>query len=747
MNRSLYLYSIFFWLFSFFNLHAENSAERNEGTLVVTYQSNQTERLDRIRFWLIDERQERSLYPKNGESVDSHSGLERIVVISHLIPGKYSLQFLVPNTDGIFEPVPHRQFDVRAGDVIHIDQEIKIKEPKIAINPLSQGALGLITINRYPFYPPLYPPFSPFIGPPPLPAGAGLVNFSMKSNIAVDWRVMQGDTIILSGRGNVSKAYIPSGPDYRIAVPYIPGFIARIYPQGIFNAEVTTPINAEIYYQKKQIQVPLTDPIPTPQQQVLPPEPQPVVEKTDEGKVILSSNVNAFSVSIKPLESRQSPFQQDVTNRSETIQLPKGRYQITYLPLNTGEVAPSAIEINVKPYATQNVYLAYTIAQKPKTTPTLPKTSGILVVTNLTNSTFTIEEVKESGANLIGKYKGKSNFIPLPNAGTFKISFDLIPNFQVPAPVTIDHKANERTTVEALYQQGDSLAEVPAGDAIVGDPFNDNQQNERPAKVVSIPRFAIGVYEVTNQQFAEWLNSAIKAGTIQKHKMLEGHFVNSEGFLICRTLEGDPLAQILTQGDHDTLMFSPIAGRENYPVIQVSWYGAHAYCQDHHYRLPSESEWEKAAGTKMQNGVLKRFKYGFSSDVVDRKWANYKDPLLDINAKQVRTTPVGFYNGINTLPLTLSDQSQLRTNNAVSPVGAYDMSGNVWEWVDSWDELDPNQKNKIAKGGCYDSLAEGIRVSERLPAPPDYADVFTGFRVAKSLPPLEPPVTPGVSKN
>jgi formylglycine-generating enzyme required for sulfatase activity len=106
----------------------------------------------------------------------------------------------------------------------------------------------------------------------------------------------------------------------------------------------------------------------------------------------------------------------------------------------------------------------------------------------------------------------------------------------------------------------------------------------------------------------------------------------------------------------------------------------------------------------------------------------------------VLTTPVGFYNGINTVK---KDSLSIQTKLAKSPVETFDMSGNVWEWVEDWyDETyyknmpQDNPKGpssgslKVVKGGCYDSLADGVRVAERLGLLPQYSDQYTGFRIA-----------------
>ncbi|NGX41804.1 MAG: hypothetical protein K940chlam7_00078 [Chlamydiae bacterium] len=96
------------------------------GTLVVTYQTDtEGERLDRIRFWLKDEHNKQQLFPKGDAYVDDFNYQNRMVVIEDLLPGVYTLEFLVPNTDAYFVEVPIRQVVIDKGDALKIDQQIK----------------------------------------------------------------------------------------------------------------------------------------------------------------------------------------------------------------------------------------------------------------------------------------------------------------------------------------------------------------------------------------------------------------------------------------------------------------------------------------------------------------------------------------------------------------------------------------------------------------------------------------------
>lgn len=306
-----------------------------------------------------------------------------------------------------------------------------------------------------------------------------------------------------------------------------------------------------------------------------------------------------------------------------------------------------------------------------------------------------------------------------------------------------------QNTVQAPYTSIIDTVPVAAGMSISGDPFNEGDLDERPARRIYLDAFSIGTYLVTNSQFADWLNKAIHTGDVsyQYQGPHRGHVLNREGHLICRCFEAVSWSQIYaTSKDNNLWHFYPVIGKDLYPVIEVSWYGADAYCRTQGGRLPSEAEWEKAAGMTETSpeAPLKKYRYATSSDTIDPSQANFKVNDTPIKQIKVLTTPVGYYNGENLVPLTtLGTLQQTHTKKTTSPYGAYDMSGNAWEWVNDWYDANyfatmPGKNpqgpssgtHKVAKGGCYDSLDFSLRVAERLPIPPNYADAFTGFRIA-----------------
>lgn len=335
------------------------------------------------------------------------------------------------------------------------------------------------------------------------------------------------------------------------------------------------------------------------------------------------------------------------------------------------------------------------------------------------------------------------------NPGQYTLTFEPLPGYQTPAAQKLTIAPGEKAgTFIGLYASESTkldLIPVPGGDSILGDPFNDSRENVRPAKIVKIAGFSIGTYEVTNSQFSAWLNKAIRINSISYGNLTKGVVNDVQGHPLCKTSEsGEPSGIEVQTNSLGEFTFNPISGKENHPVIFVSWHGAQQFCKELGLRLPTEAEWEKAAGMAitLPSEPLKKYRYGFSKDEIDATWANYLHQEASTNNLTPNTTEVGFYNGINSLPSASKGSVPVLTHLAKSPIGAFDMSGNVWEWVSDWDAVDARAKlkdnpqapisgtNKIAKGGCYGSFAAGVRVAERIALPTEHMDAFTGFRAA-----------------
>ncbi len=239
---------------------------------------------------------------------------------------------------------------------------------------------------------------------------------------------------------------------------------------------------------------------------------------------------------------------------------------------------------------------------------------------------------------------------------------------------------------------------VSGGPFQMGDPWDEGNFDELPVHTVYLSPYFIDRYELTNRQYADALDWAWGQGGLIE--VTDGGLVKKAGDSeeYCDTTTSSSYSRITWNGS----TFNVVAGKESHPMVQVSWYGAVAYCNwrstmegrqpcyvlwnwgcnfdANGYRLPTEAEWEKAAGWDPTQ-VL-HYRFGEHTDGCGRgclegrraNTAGSGDPFE--NGVDPRTTPVGYYDG--------TTHGSYATQDARSYYGCYDMSGSVWEMCSDW---------------------------------------------------------------
>lgn len=119
-------------------------------SLVVSYQTGpEGERLDRIRFRLVDEGHRQHLYPQGKNYACDAAYPNRIVVVDELSPGSYTLEFLVPNTDGLFQETHKRIISLRAGERVRVDHYFHPRYATIKVAALTRtGVSPFVSLPR-----------------------------------------------------------------------------------------------------------------------------------------------------------------------------------------------------------------------------------------------------------------------------------------------------------------------------------------------------------------------------------------------------------------------------------------------------------------------------------------------------------------------------------------------------------------------------------------------------------------------
>lgn len=329
----------------------------------------------------------------------------------------------------------------------------------------------------------------------------------------------------------------------------------------------------------------------------------------------------------------------------------------------------------------------------------------------------------------------------------------------------------EKTKIEISKNLLDSLVNhppegmvwIPGGTFMQGAVPQDNMamEHEKPQHPVSVDGFFMDITEITNAEFSKFVTETsykttaeraidwevmkkqVPPGTPKPHDSV----LQPGSLRFKKTKSSVPNLYDFSQWwewtiganwKHPKGPDSNLDGKENHPVVHISYEDAQAYCKWAGRRLPTEAEWEYAArGNKNESTIY------FWGD--DRSKLSYM-----VNSWE------GEFPVSNTLKDGYESTAPVKSYLPNS-FGLYDMAGNVWEYTSDWYNLkyykelaatnkitdnpkgaleafnpnNPYLKEKIIKGGsflCSDSYCASYRISSRMGTSMDSSLEHTGFR-------------------
>jgi len=256
------------------------------------------------------------------------------------------------------------------------------------------------------------------------------------------------------------------------------------------------------------------------------------------------------------------------------------------------------------------------------------------------------------------------------------------------------------------------MVEIPAGEFVLGASGEGFvYDNEGPAHAVHVPAFRLDRLLVTNEEYAQF----VAEGGYGRRE-----FWSDEGWQWREREDWQaPLYWTKQNGGWRVrTMFGEEGLGNRHPVTGVSWYEAEAYARFTGKRLPTEAEWEKAAGWDDAGQKMRRYSWGDEEP---------SGSLCNYNFSYWGTTPVGSFPG------------------GASASGCFDMTGNVWEWTSSpfagypgfkafpypeYSEVWFDEDHRVLKGGSWATRRSVLRISFRNFFRRHFRIAFAGIRCA-----------------
>jgi iron(II)-dependent oxidoreductase len=243
---------------------------------------------------------------------------------------------------------------------------------------------------------------------------------------------------------------------------------------------------------------------------------------------------------------------------------------------------------------------------------------------------------------------------------------------------------------------------VPEGNVVLGNTPEGwgNYELEAGINPVHLDSFYIDRYEITNLKYVDYLNTAINLGQVAVDDSGDVYDPLTDKILVRVSSEYCHINY-----DSISVLFEAEDGYSDLPVVMVSWYGAYNYSTFYGKRLPTESEWEKAA-----RGIVDVFgSYGGTGVGYPYPWGDVRPTESLANFGDVGGAPESVYAHLG----------------GMSWFGAHNMAGNVREWTAT-----AIGSARIHRGGSYLSIPEQLKTATRAFTDPIVTDRAIGFRCA-----------------